>query len=201
MHKFALNSAWGQVVECPAAAGERATSTAPGRTALDSLPAMFRFTLPRPTLLLGIATAVCLLLMLGLADRSSAYYKPAGGKWNFQNLFDYTKYGSLALSKDGKKVTKLVLVPGEGAPEACGKAKIRLQTRVRVRRYRKVSGRYAVGNLRKGLFVGKPMVFKQDKKRFRAKLEILWDETGRLAETGMYERGDCYIKFFARKGR
>jgi hypothetical protein len=161
---------------------------------------MSRLPLSRPTFLLGLATAICLLLMLGLADRSSAYDKPAGGKWSFQNLFDYTKYGALSLSKDGTKVTKLVLVPGEGAPEACGQAKIRLQTRAQVKRYRRVNGRYAVGNLKKGLFVGKPMVFKQDKKSFRAKLEILWDETGRLAETGMYERGDCYIKFFARKG-
>lgn len=153
-----------------------------------------------PTLLLVIATAACLLLMLGFAaDRSSAYSKPPGGKWNFQNLFDYTKYGALSLSKDGKKVTKLVLIPGEGAPEACGQAKIRLQTRPQVKRYRKVSGRYAVANLRKGLFVGKPMVFKQGRKRFRAKLHILWDESGRIASTGMYERGDCYIKFFARK--
>ena len=161
---------------------------------------MASFARPRPALLLSIATAVCFLLMLGLAERSSAYYKPSGGKWSFQNLFDYTKYGALSLSKDGKNVTKLVLVPGEGAPEACGQAKIRLQTRPQVKRYRKVSGRYAVGNLKKGLFVGKPMFFKQGKKRFRAKLEILWDETGHLAETGLYERGDCYIKFFARKG-
>ncbi len=142
-----------------------------------------------------------LFLVFGFVDRASAYSKPPGGKWNFQNLFDSTKHGALSLSKNGKKVTKLVLVPGESAPEACGTNPIRLQTKPAVKRYRNVSGRYAVANLNRktGLFVGKPMVFKQGKKRFRAKLHILWDESGRVAGTGQYERGDCFIKFFARK--
>ena len=65
----------------------------------------------------------------------------------------------------------------------------------------KVSGRYAVANLKHSLFVGKPLPFKQGHKRFRARLELLWDETGRLVETGQFDRGECHLSFYARKGR
>ncbi|MEZ5077255.1 MAG: hypothetical protein R2725_07430 [Solirubrobacterales bacterium] len=164
---------------------------------------MISLRLTLPVRNLAIATALCFAASLIAAGGAHAYVKPAGGKWNFQNLFDDTQRGAMSLSKDGNKLTKLVLVPGEGASESCRTEPIRLQTKPAVKRYRKVGGRYAVANLNRktGLFVGKPMVFKQGTKRFRAKLHILWDEDGRVASTGRYERGDCTIAFFARKGR
>lgn len=155
-----------------------------------------------PIRTLIVAAALGLAISLAGAAAAHAYAKPAGGKWNFYNLFDDTRDGAMSLSKDASKLTKLVLVPGEGASESCGQAPIRLQTKPPVKRYRNVSGRYAVANLNRktGLFVGKPMVFQQGNQRFRAKLHIIWDEDGRVASTGRYERGDCMIGFFARKG-
>lgn len=161
-----------------------------------------RRTLPTPIRNLAIAMTLCFAASLIVANDAQAYAKPAGGKWNFYNLFDDTRRGALSLSNDSSKLTKLVLVPGEGASESCGQDPIKLQTKPAVKRYMKTSGRYAVANLNRksGLFVGKPMVFKQGNKRFRAKLHILWDDDGRVASTGRYERGECTIGFFARKG-
>jgi len=145
--------------------------------------------------------ACAVLLTLGSAEHASAYTKPPGGKWGFHNLFDYTKRGALSLSRNGSKVTKLVLVPGEELAETCGKDPVRLKSRPRVRSFRKVDGRYAVANLKRGLFIGKPLTFKQGKRRFRARLELLWDESGRLVQTGQFDHGECHLSFFARKGR
>ncbi len=165
------------------------------------MPAVFAAARISRASLLGIAVAACTVLLLGFAAQASAYSKPAGGKWNFQNLFDNTKRGALSLSKKGTKVVNLVLVPGEDEVEACGTAPIRLTSRPPVVKYRKIGGRYAVANLKNGLFVGKPLSFKQGKETFRAKLELLWDETGRLMQTGQFEHGACFLSFFARKGR
>jgi hypothetical protein len=155
---------------------------------------------PKSLLCLAIG-ALSMLLLLGFADRASAYEKPPGGKWNYKNLFDDTTRGALSLAKNSSKVTKLVLVAGEDEAERCGKEPIRLFTKPVVKSYRNVSGRYAVANLKGGLFVGKPMIFTQGEKRFRATLELLWNEDGRIVE-GQFEReqAECYLSFYARKG-
>jgi hypothetical protein len=136
-------------------------------------------------------------LSLAAGQASAAYPKPAGGRWRFLNLFDDTKSGALVLSRDSSKVVKLVLKPGDTAA-ACGAAAIRLKSRPKVRSYRGVNGRYAVGRIRRGLFVPTPMTFKQGRRAFRAKLLLLWDDA-RQMNTGRFEHGDCTINFFAHK--
>ncbi len=147
-----------------------------------------------------IVALATITLMVAFVEQASAYSKPPGGKWNFQNLFEDTKRGALSLSRSGSKVINLVLVPGTDEIDACGKEPIRLKSRPAVVSFRKAGGRYAVANLKHGLFVGKPLTFKQGKRRFRARLELLWDETGRLMFTGQFDRGNCHLSFFARKG-
>ena len=151
--------------------------------------------------MLGALIAV-VTIVLGLAcvSQASAYSKPPGGKWNFRNLFEDTTRGALSLSKDGSKVINLVLVPGEDEIEECGKEPIRLVTRPAVKSYRKANGRYAVANIKGGLFVGTSPAFNQGKGTFRSSLQLIWDETGRLLDEGQYEHGDCYLSFYARKG-
>ena len=163
---------------------------------------MIAFRASRPAPSLGVVLVALLVLgALWLAPGASAYSKPAGGKWNFQNLFEDTKRGALSLSRDGTKVNKLVLVPGENEAENCGAEPIRLTSKPRVQSFRKVNGRYAVANLKGSLFVGKRLTFKQGSRSFRASLELLWDESGRLVETGQFEYRNCYLSFYARKGR
>lgn len=138
-----------------------------------------------------------LLLAVAVGQASASYSKPAGGKYKFYNLFDDTKHGALVLSRNATKVTKLVLKPGDTA-DACGKAAIRLKSRPRVRSYRSVNGRYAVGRIRRGLFVPTPMTFKQGRRAFRAKLLLLWDDALQM-NTGNFVHGGCTINFYAHK--
>jgi len=145
--------------------------------------------------------ALAAVAVAALPAAASAYDKPAGGKWNYQNLFDRTKAGALSLSKDGKKVTKLILKPGADYADLCGK-RIVLVSRPKVRSYKKVNGRYAVARLPGQLFKPIPVRLKVDGKPRRGTLMLLWDETGRLLDTGKVEYGDClYLSFYARKGR
>lgn len=154
--------------------------------------------LTSPTRALVATLAASVLLMLA-ADRAAAYEKPPGGAWTFNNLFDDTKSGSFALTRDGGRVAKLVLVPGEDSVASCGSAAIKLTARPKLLSYRSVNGRYAVARLRRGLFVPFAMGFKQGGRSFSAKLMLLWDHDGRLVDTGKVEFGDCRIGFYARK--
>lgn len=151
-----------------------------------------------PARALAAALAASLLLLAFAAGSASAYSKPAGGRWRFFNLFDDTKKGALVLSRNASKVSKLVLVPGDTA-ETCGKGAIRLKSRPKIRSYRSVNGRYAVGKIRRGLFVQIPAVFKQGKRTRRGKLMMLWGETGRMVDTGKVDIGACSIDFYAHK--
>jgi hypothetical protein len=145
------------------------------------------------------ALAASALLLVLAVDPASAYTKPPGGTWTFEDLFDATDGGSFALSRDGSKVAKLVLKPGEDSVDACGSGAIRLLSRPQVRSYRSVNGRYAVAKIRGGLFVPTSVSFKVGGRSVDGKLELLWGETGRVVETGKVELGDCRLSFYARK--
>lgn len=145
------------------------------------------------------ALAASVLLLVLVVEQASAYTKPPGGTWSFADLFDATDGGSFALSRDGSKVAKLVLKPGEDSVDACGSAAIRLVSRPQVRSYRSVNGRYAVAKLRGGLFVPTAVTFKVGGRSVGGKLELLWGETGRIVETGKVELGDCRLSFYAHK--
>lgn len=151
-----------------------------------------------PARVAALAAATVLLLAVA-ADRASAYSKPPGGAWTFQLLFDYTRSGQFALTRDASRVAKLVLVPGEDFAEQCGSAAIALVSRPKVRSYSSANGRYAVAGKRGGLFVPTSMSFKRAGRRFTAKLMLLWDESGRLVSSGKFESGDCLLSFNARK--
>ena len=151
---------------------------------------------------LAVAVGVAALLLIGLTATASAYVRPAGGTWRFENLFDDTKDGALKLTGNGLSVKKLVLVPGEDSVGACGSSWVRLAGRAKIRSYRSVNGRYAFGRLRSNLFVPAPVTFTQGGKRVRGKLLLLFGQTGRLVDSGQAELpGDCHIRFYARKGR
>ena len=143
--------------------------------------------------------AGALLIALAASPAAALYAKPPGGAWRFQNLFDATRSGTLALTRDGGRVAKLTLVPGEDEVERCGRATIALVSRPKVLSYRFANGRYAVAKSRSGLFVPFAMSFKRGGRAFTGKLMLLWDESGRLADTGKFEAGDCRLSFYARK--
>ena len=146
-----------------------------------------------------VALATAALLLVLSAERASAYSKPPGGTWRYQDLFDYTDGGEFALSRDGSKIGKLVLQPGERTTSTCGSAEIRLVSRPDVKSYRSASGRYAVAKNRGGLFVPTPVTFKQSGRSVAGKLLVLWGETGRVAESGKVELGGCRLSFYAHK--
>lgn len=151
-----------------------------------------------PVRSLAVALAASLLLVV-TADRASAYAKPPGGAWRYEDLFDRTNGGSFALSRDGSKIARLTLVPGASFTTTCGSGSIKLVSRPQVKSYRTVSGRYAVAKIRGGLFVPIGVSYKQGGRTVAGKLLVLWDETGRIAETGKVEIGACRLEFVARK--
>lgn len=139
-------------------------------------------------------------LTLAMAATAFAYYTPAGGKWKYRDLFEATDGGALRLSKSGRKVTKLKLVVGERNREDCGGKRIALRGKMKIKRYKKVNGRYAVGRISKGLFVARRAKFTLDGKKVKGKLLMLWDERGTLVDSGQVTLGrDCSIRFFANK--
>lgn len=152
-----------------------------------------------PARALVASVAASLVVLAFTAAPAAAYEKPAGGRWRFQNLFDDTRTGAIVLSRDASKVVKLVLVPGERSVETCGRAAVRLKSRPKIRSFPSVNGRYAVGKLRRGLFVQISATFKQGKRTLRGKILLLWEDTGRLLSTGKVDVGRCDIDFFARK--
>jgi hypothetical protein len=153
-----------------------------------------------PVPAIAVALAASLLLLLVVADRASAYAKPPGGGWRYEDVFDRTDGGSFALSRDGSKIAKLTLVPGQYSTTACGSGPIKLLSRPQVKSYRNVSGRYAVGKIRAGLFVPIGVSYKRGGRAVAGKLLVLWDESGRIAESGKVEIGACSLSFHARKG-
>lgn len=155
--------------------------------------------LTSPARLCAAALAAAVLLLALTVERAAAYSKPPGGRWTFQHLFDDTRSGTFALTRDGARVAKLVLVPGERRVDSCGRAAIRLVSRPQLRTYRFANGRYAVAKKRSGLFVTTAMRFKRGNRAFTGKLMLLWDHDGRLLDTGKFESGSCRIDFYARK--
>jgi hypothetical protein len=152
---------------------------------------------------LGLALAAAvLLLVLAPAQRAGAYTKPAGGAYTVQHLFDVTRGGQLALSRDGASVAKLVLVPGERSAAACGSEKVTLLSRPKVRSWRGANGRYAVAVLPGRLFRPLAASFRHGSRTVRGKLMLLWDRDGRIVETAKVELGGaCDLQFYARKRR
>jgi hypothetical protein len=163
------------------------------------MPAFAAASRPRRRLL---AAALAVAIPLAAASDAHAYVKPVGGAWTFGNLFDDTRSGALTLSKAGTQVTKLVAVPGERSVEECGRGAIRMTSRPKIRSWRSVNGRYAVAVNPSGLFRPTPAWFTRGGRRVRGKVMLLWDETGRLLDTGeIHLPGDCRIDFFASKRR
>lgn len=157
--------------------------------------------LSSPARAVAAGLVACLLLLAVAAAPASAYTKPKGGRWIYRNLFENTKKGSLVLARNGSKIAKLVLVPGERNFDTCGRATVRLKSRPKIRSYRSVNGRYAVGKLKKGLFVPTRAVFKQGKKTRRGKLLALWDDPGTTLTPGKVVIGGCTLDFYANKRR
>lgn len=134
------------------------------------------------------------------AAAASAYERPAGGTWAFQDLFERTAGGKLVLSRDGSRVTRLSITPGPDAVEACGTAPISLVETPRIRSSRKTNGRFAVGALRGGLYRPVPVHFRRAGQTVQGGVMLLWDHSGRLVDTGKAELpGDCHLSFYARK--
>lgn len=149
-----------------------------------------------------LALALGASLLLVASEHASALYaKPPGGAWRYQDVFDRTDGGSFALSRDGAKIAKLTLTPGRYMTATCGSAPIKLLSRPQVKSYRSVSGRYAVARNSRGLFVPIAVRYKRAGSTVAGKLLVLWDESGRIAETGKVEIGDCLLSFNAYKRR
>jgi len=158
--------------------------------------------LRRPTRLALLLTIAGALLVAGpVTSASAVYQKPPTGKWTFQNLFDDTKRGALALGKKGKAtvIRKLVLVVGDDDREACGK-RIKVAGKPKLRSFRSVNRRWAFARNPNGLFLPKAVGLKVDGKARRGRLIMLFDESGRLVNSATLEYRDCTLSFFAHKG-
>ncbi len=149
--------------------------------------------------LLLVAVALVALPVAG----ASAYVKPPGGKWNVQDVFEGTDGGSMRIAKDGGSLTKLVLKPGTDSIGACGAGAVRLASTPKIRKFKTAGGRYAIGRQKKGSTLITPVRVdvKVAGKKVKGTLLMLWDDSGRLAQTAELEAGDCALRFAARKAR
>lgn len=146
--------------------------------------------------------SIAIALTLALPATATAYTKPPGGKWNIQNIFDNTYGGGMKLSKDGSTLTTLVLNVGADYSEDCG-SKVRLESKPTIKKFPTAGGRYAFGRQLKGSTLIKPIgvTFKSGGKAVKGTLLMLFDHSGRLANTGELTFGDCSLDFAARKPR
>jgi hypothetical protein len=155
------------------------------------------------TVVLGAAIGaliVALALLIGPISDASAYKKPAKGGWSVEDLFGDVKGGSMKVAKDRKKIKKLKIKISDERAATCG-GKVATAKGLKIKRYGKAGGRYAYGKLPKktGLFEPKPTKFKLGGKKVRAKLMLLFDESGKLAVTARFEYRDCTLNFLVRK--
>ncbi len=123
----------------------------------------------------------------------------AKGGWSVEQLFSGVKGGSMKVAKNRKTIKKLTIKYSDDSRDACGrKATIK---GLKVKSFKQAGGRYAYAKLPKktGLFEPKPTKFKAGGKRRRGKLMLLFDQSGKLAETARIEYGSCIANFLVRK--
>ena len=128
------------------------------------------------------------------------YQKPAGGKWQIQDLFDQTAGGKLKVAANGKQIKKLKLKVGADHIESCGAKQLKLKGKLKVRHF-KSSDRWAVGRQSRGSTLIEPTKakFKLGTKTVKGKAIMLFDIAGRLATTARVELDGCTLGFNARK--
>lgn len=146
------------------------------------------------------ALILALVLLVGPISDASAYKKPAKGGWSVEDLFGDVKGGSMKVANNRKKIKKLKIKISDEQAATCG-GKVATAKGLKVKRYGKAGGRYAYAKLPKktGLFEPKPTKFKLGGKTVRAKLMLLFDESGKLAVTARFEHRDCNLNFLVRK--
>lgn len=131
---------------------------------------------------------------------AGAYRKPASGKWSIQNMFGYTAGGTMTIARKGGKVTKLVLIVGEDHVEQCGAERVRLVSKPKVKRFPKSGDRWGVARYETSSLLGpRGVKLRVGGKQVRGKLMLLFDESGRLADSARAQFGDCSLSFAARK--
>jgi hypothetical protein len=146
---------------------------------------------------------VCaLLLVAGPIAVALGYDKPAGGKWQIQDVFDYTAGGSMKVAANGKAVKKLKLKVGADYVETCGAKKLSTKGKLKVKKFVKSGGRWAVGRTAGGSTLIEPIKakFKLGTKTVKGKALMLFDESGETALTARVELDACTLTFAVRKG-
>jgi hypothetical protein len=133
--------------------------------------------------------------------RPAAPLKPKVGRWRLNDGFGFTSGGRMKLGRGGRLVKKLIVGPGATADPSCGKRKLRVKGRSRIKR-KTIGGSafWGFGKRRSSSPDGlepRRVKVQQGRKRSRASLKLRF--SGPKRGEGQLQSGDCRLVFDMRR--